>query len=242
MPFTIHPVAPVFTAVAPLDGPSGVPGEDAQVFVVNAQPENGSWLADVAFDTQRRLEWIRRILETEQAYSVVERARIATGMALLGSFEVGRDKAKALKHTTATLHGARTKHDPRTGHLIGEAQAVVNTSVMDLLAYMMQMDSRHVMSTCDRAVFNRCEVLEIVNCHHIVLFTETRPGKPVQTRTFLSSVLCTKLWDEQKKAHTSSSYSKISLEDLACGRGEPDSGRGRAQLSPYSARTDENST
>ena len=119
MPFTIHPVAPVFTAVAPLDGPSGVPGEDAQVFVVNAQPENGSWLADVAFDTQRRLEWIRRILETEQAYSVVERARIATGMALLGSFEVGRDKAKALKHTTATLHGARTKHDPRTGHLIG---------------------------------------------------------------------------------------------------------------------------
>ena len=86
---------------------------------------------------------------------------------------------------------------------------MVNTSVMDLLAYMMQMDSRHVMSTCDRAVFNRCEVLEIVNCHHIVLFTETRPGKPVQTRTFLSSVLCTKLWDEQKK-HTHI----IILEDI----------------------------
>ncbi len=100
---------------------------DAQPVAVDVQPEAPVWQADVAFDTQRRLEWTRRILETEQLYSVEERAAIARGMALLGSLEVGRGKVKTLKRTASTLRRpARIKHDVRTGHLVGEAEAVVH--------------------------------------------------------------------------------------------------------------------
>ena len=42
--------------------------DDAQLVVVDVQPEPRSWPADVAFDTRRRLEWTRRILETERVY------------------------------------------------------------------------------------------------------------------------------------------------------------------------------
>ena len=137
------------------------------------------------------------MLETEQVYSVEERAAIARGMALLGSFEAGRGKAKTLKRTASTLRRpARIKHDVRTGHLVGEAEAVVHASVMDVVAYLMQLDSRHYVSTSDPAVDLRFEVLATVNEHHVVLFMEKRPGKPVRDRTFLSSVVCMRLSEE----------------------------------------------
>ena len=138
MPFTIHPVAPVFTPVAPLARPSGVQGEDTQVVVVNVQPETGSWPADVAFDTQRRLEWTRRILETEQVYSV-RGARLNRGAwrCSARSRSTGRGNLKTTEGAEA--HGAhpkraRVKHDPWTGHLrpaIGEVQVAAHTSLSD---------------------------------------------------------------------------------------------------------------
>jgi hypothetical protein len=121
---------------------------------------------------------------------------IARGVALLGSFEASKGKATTLKHMASTLDRARVKHDPRTGHLIGEARAVVDTSVLDYVAYMMHQDSRHLTSTNDPAVMPRYEVVETVNEHHIVVFLEAQAGKPVRNRTFLSSVVCMRLSDE----------------------------------------------
>ncbi len=42
--------------------------------------------------------------------------------------------------------------------------------MMDVVAYLMQQDGRHVVSTCDPAVDLRFEVLATVNDNHVVLF------------------------------------------------------------------------
>ena len=112
------------------------------------------WPADAAFDTQRRLEWTRRILETEQVYSV-RGARLNRGAwrCSARSRSTGRGNLKATEGAEA--HGAhpkraRVKHDPWTGHLrpaIGEVQVAAHASLMHLVAHMIQQDSRRILST-----------------------------------------------------------------------------------------------
>ena len=123
----------------------------------------------------------------EQTYTVEEMGLIARCVGLFDAFDLRSAKAKELEGAS-TMEFAQTKRDQKTGMLVGRSCAVIRGATPeDLVAYAMEYDSRHMLSLFDPQVDVRSEVLEIVNEHHIVAYSENRnPG--FQNLAVLSSI------------------------------------------------------
>jgi hypothetical protein len=150
------------------------------------------WIADVKYDTIIRRRRIQRMATEEQTYTAEEIGMIERCMALFDAFDLSSANAKELKHAS-TMEFAQTKRDEKTGKLVGRSRAVIRgASPQDLVAYAMEYDSRHMLSSWDPRADPRSEILEVVNEHHIVTYVENHtPG--FQNRTFLSSIIWKRL-------------------------------------------------
>ena len=114
-------------------------------------------------------------------------------MALLGTFDAGKGKARSIRRSK-TVELAETKHDERSGLLIGHVEAEVRASPEQVVAYLMHFDRKYTRSTLNPKVDVRQEVLEVRNPHHTVGFIEKKTA-PFQNRTWLSSLLWQKVSD-----------------------------------------------
>jgi hypothetical protein len=159
------------------DGNSGTPAasrdENLQV-----------WLNDARDDAAWREATVHEMREGEHSYSPEETALIARGMALLGTFGAGKGKARSLRRSK-TVELAETKHDEKSGLLIGHVEAEVRASPEQVVAYLMHFDSAYNRLALNPEVDLHNEVLEVRSPHHTVVFTEKKPA-PFQNRTFLS--------------------------------------------------------
>ncbi len=153
------------------------------------------WTADVAYDTIIRQRRVQRMATEEQTYTVEEMGMIERCVALFDAFDLSSANAKELKHAS-TMEFAQTKRDLTTGNLVGRSRAVIRgASPQDLVAYAMEYDSRHMLSSWDLRAYPRSEILEVVNEHHIVTYVENHtPG--IQTLTFLNSMIWKQLSSE----------------------------------------------
>ena len=154
-----------------------------------------AWLNDVEHDREARRTIIDRLITNAQAYSEDEHAAFDQALALLDLFDAHNCQAKQLK-LGATIERAQTKVD-RSGTMVGEAEAIVRgASAYDIVAYLMDFNSKFIASITDTSVYLRWETLELKNDHHRVVFFEFK-APPFHNRAFLQSLLCKKLSDEQ---------------------------------------------
>jgi hypothetical protein len=192
------------------DGNSGTPA-------ASRDEKLQAWLNDARDDGAWRDATVQEMREGEHSYSPAETALIARGTALLGTFTTGKGKARPMRRSK-TVELAETKHDEKSGLLIGHVKAEVRTSPEHAMAYLMHFDSKFLQSTANPEVDVRYEVLEVRNTHDVVVFLEKKTA-PFHNRTFLNVLL----W--QKVCDTPLTYmwvtvpiernSKISLEDEA---------------------------
>jgi hypothetical protein len=157
-----------------------------------AQDEEAhAWLTDARDDGAWRAAVVQEMREVEHSYSPEETALIAKGMALLGTFATGKGKARPMRRCK-TVELAETKHDEKSGLLIGHVEAEVRTSPEQVVAFLMHFGSKFFRSTLNPEIDVRQEVLEVKSPHHTVVFFEKKPA-PLQNRTWLSSQLWRKV-------------------------------------------------
>jgi hypothetical protein len=168
------------------DGDSGTPAA--------AQNEDArAWLNDARDDGAWRDATVHEMREGEHSYTPEETALIARGMALLGTFATGKGKVRSMRRSK-TVELAETKHDEKSGLLIGHVEAEVRTSPEQVVAYLMHIDSKYIRSTLNPELNVRQEVLEVMSPHHTVVFTEKKTA-PFHNRTFLNVLLWQKVSD-----------------------------------------------
>ena len=99
----------------------------------------------------------------------------------------GNDADTTHLERKASIKRAETKLDKATNLLLGYAEAEIRANPLDIVAYWLNADSRHLQSS-NAANINcvRFECLERVNGHHSISFIRFR-GRGVQDRTFLNS-------------------------------------------------------
>jgi hypothetical protein len=162
------------------DGNSGTPAasrdENLQV-----------WLNDARDDGVWRDATVQEMREGEHSYSPEETALIARATALLGTFATGKGKARPMRRSK-TVELAETKHDEKSGLLIGHVEAVVRTSPEQVVAFLMHFGSNYNRSTMNPELDVRQEVLEVRSPRHTVVFTEKKTA-PFHNRTFLNVLL-----------------------------------------------------
>ena len=110
----------------------------------DAAARAAAWTADVSQDFAWRQAMVLKMqqVQGEQVYTEEETALLAKGLELFDSFAAARGKARSLKNAKTVVH-ARTKHDEKSGLLIGEAQALIRASPEQIVAYQMHFDSKH---------------------------------------------------------------------------------------------------
>jgi hypothetical protein len=160
---------------------------------------------------------VQEMREGEHSYSPEETALIARGTALLDTFATGKGKARPMRRSK-TVELAETKHDEKSGLLIGHVEAMVHTSPEQVVAYLMHFGSKHNRATMNPELDLHNEVLEVRNPHHTVVFLEKRPA-PLRNRTWLLALLWQKVSDTPLTyvwvAVPIESHAKVSLEDEA---------------------------
>jgi len=150
--------------------------------------EMTEWHADVAYDTKTRREWIDKVTGHDQSHSTMENQAIASGMAVIDMFSAGL--------SAAAKSQGHFKLDAPTNRLIGYAEGLVRgASPEEVVAYLMDIESKFVQGSQNRNVTVRFEVVGAVNDHHKIVFTETKT-LPFSNRTFLTSLICKKISDD----------------------------------------------
>jgi hypothetical protein len=104
-----------------------------------------AWLNDARDDGVWCDATVQEMREVEHSYSSEETALIARGMALLGTFATGNGKARPMRRSK-TVELADTKHDEKSGLLIGHVEAEVRTLPEQVVAYLMHFDSNNFLS------------------------------------------------------------------------------------------------
>ena len=152
------------------------------------------WLDDVTHDSSQRQNRIAAMVSTrDHVYSTMENEAIEQALAMFPAYESSSAGLKQLAHS-ATIDRMETKLDKATGLLLGRVEAVVRARPQEILAYMLNYDSRHTDSLIDPAVFVRCEALH-VNAHHTVIFIRVKaPG--ISDRTFVNSIVAKRVADD----------------------------------------------
>jgi hypothetical protein len=129
-----------------------------------------------------------------RVYSLPEAELLAKGAEMFAVFEASSAGAKQLTHS-ATVMYSETKLDAAIHRLFGRAAAMVRATPQEIVAYMLNQDSRHIKSTTDLAVYVRSEVVEHVNAHHMITFSRLKLGAGVSQRTVLNSTVAKKVED-----------------------------------------------
>ena len=151
--------------------------------------ETALWINDVAHDSAQRQSRIDEMaLQLDHVYSTLENEAMKAGEAMFAVFESNSAGVKQLKHSAVILC-SETKLDEATGLLLGRGAAMIRAAVLDCVAYMLNYDSRHIMSVTDKTVFVRCELLEHANAHHTIIFNRAKTGAGLRDRTFLNSMV-----------------------------------------------------
>jgi hypothetical protein len=204
------PPSPEGVRIGVLPGQSGCEGREpaaAEVGVSNVAAEGNSgtpaasldeklqvWLKDAQDDGAWRDATVQEMREGEHSYSPEETALIASGTALLRTFASGKGKARPMR-PSKTVELAKTKHDEKSGLLIGHVEAEVRTSAEQVVAFLMHFDSKFLRSIeWNPEVDVRREVLEVKSPHHTVVFLEKKTA-PFHNRTWLNALLWQKVSD-----------------------------------------------
>jgi hypothetical protein len=156
-----------------------------------------AWRADVAHDRGRRAHYIQPMKATEQTYTASENEVVARALGLFGAFARRHGRAHTRRlHRPATVDRLQIKHDERSGGYIGEGEAKISGATPeDVVAYLMDVNSRHFQSRLSRELYKCYEVRDVVNEHHSIVFNEMHQA-PFQTRTFIVSLIWKRACDD----------------------------------------------
>jgi hypothetical protein len=111
---------------------------------------------------------------------------------MIAVFESDSAGVRQLPHP-AIVDRCETKHDPSTGVFLGRSEALIRAPPQQVVAYMLNLDSRHIQQKLDPTTDLRCELVERVNDHHSISFYRVRLGSGLSDRTFLSAVISKRL-------------------------------------------------
>ena len=154
-----------------------------------------SWIEDVTHDTKQRREMIAELGSASGlSYSHTEEALVRKGDAMLAVFEASSAGAKLSKHSALTTC-SETRLEEATGLLLGRAVVSIRARPQEIVAYLLNYDSRFVQSTIDPTIFIRSEVVEHANAHHTIIFHRGK-ATGLSDRTFLNSVVAKRVTDD----------------------------------------------
>jgi hypothetical protein len=154
------------------------------------------WLANVNHDGNERADRIAAMESaTGRAIDSRENELLEKGSAMFSLFDGNSARVKQLEHSATILY-SETKLDEATRLLLGRAAAMVRATPQEIVAYMLNYDSRHMHCDLDPAVFVRSEVLQHVNAHHTVIFLRGKLGHGLSERTFLNSVVAKRVAED----------------------------------------------
>ena len=123
-------------------GGSNVADADSGTPAAALHEEARAWLNDAQDDGAWRAATVQQMREGEHSYSPEETALIARGTALLGTFATGQGKVRSMRRCK-TVELAETKHDEKSGLLIGHVEAEVRTSAEQVVAFLMHIGSKY---------------------------------------------------------------------------------------------------
>ncbi len=154
-----------------------------------------TWLADVEHDREARTDKITQMVAGGHVYSAEEDSKIQELLAMFATDSSHGGKVRHLKHG-ATVESSWTKCN-ENDVLIGGTELVIHgASPLDIIAFLMDVDSRYNRSRLDPNVDVRLEIREVRNAHHSVTFYECKLV-PFQNRTFHQALVWKKLSDTQ---------------------------------------------
>jgi hypothetical protein len=208
-------------------------------------------LADFVHDGARRDAMVDEMRKGGLSYSAEEVALIAEATELLSGLATGVGKARPISSHAKTVEVAQTKYDKRSGMVLGEVKLLVPASPEQIIAFLMQIDSKFYQSKFNPKVDVRCEILEVKNLHCTVVFSEVKTA-PFDNRTFLNATLWQKISDVSNsnvaRAQTPLTYVRLGggahrapRQDPCRARGARGPGRGQESRAAHghSGRSDE---
>jgi hypothetical protein len=155
------------------------------------QPQ--AWRNDVVYDTKRRSGMITRMLN-EQKYSEAESEAIGKLVAMLGLFSSKETAANRITKITLQHSFRQVDLVKVSDSWMGRAEFVVRgASAIDIVAYLMDFDSRHNLENhVDANLHVHWELRDILNDHHRVTHVEMKIP-PFQNRVFVNRLLWKKI-------------------------------------------------
>jgi hypothetical protein len=154
------------------------------------------WLSDVDYDRQRRAALVAK-MSAAQPYDEADDVVVDEGGALLERCLAGDlTGAKQLAHAP-TVDKAITLYDAATNHLVGAACAsIAGATPEEIVAYLMDFNSRYFQSRRDPKFDVRCDVLETVSDHRTVIYNEFTTAPGFSNRAILNSMVWKKVRKE----------------------------------------------
>ena len=138
--------------------------------------------------TQRQARIGELASPSSRVYSTMENEAIDTFLDMLRPFD----------GSSASTNRPETKQDAATGRLYGHSVAEVRADPQDIVAGMLNLDSRYLQSSNTanpRMVRN--DMLGHVNAHHTIAFSRYKlPG--IRDRTFMNSFIAKQLADDPR--------------------------------------------
>ncbi len=160
------------------------------------QEDLAMWLDDVDQDAKQREDRITELLSASGVLdSLMESEAIERCLGMFALFDSISGTATELKRP-ASVARSETKYNEATGLLLGRAEATLRAAPQAIVAYMLNLDSRYMLSwgATDVNVV-RYEVLDVVNAHHTIGFARYK-AKGVSDRTFLMSTIAKQLAED----------------------------------------------
>ena len=153
------------------------------------EEELAVFLDDVQHDTSQRQARIAEMASPSgRTYSTTEIEALGTCAGMLELFDSSSDGVTQLARPVSIIR-LETKQDPATRRLIDRVEANIRADPRDVVAYILNLDSRIIQSLNSADVnLVRFECLAAVNAHHTVGFGRFK-ATGVSDRTFLNSTL-----------------------------------------------------
>jgi hypothetical protein len=153
--------------------------------------DRDSWIDDVTLDTQERED---RIAELEASAGNVcdpiENGAIEKGLAMFALYNSSSCVAKHLQHSPTVLR-SEVKHDEASGLVLGLGEAEYRSTPQQIVSFILNYDSRNILSNWRPETDVRAELVQKVNGHHSVVFIRKRSAG--LDRTFLNSLVAKKV-------------------------------------------------
>ena len=154
------------------------------------------WLSDLDHDAVQRENRIGEMaLPSGRVYSGIENEAVERCQGMFALFDSISASVTHLKRS-ATIKRLETKYDEATRRVFGLAEAEVRADLLDIVAYLLNFDSRHMQSSnAANARMVRFDCLERIDSHHTVVFLRYKlPG--MSDRTFLMSFVAKHVSDD----------------------------------------------